>query len=98
MKRAKSTHYNMIENLAPFTAALIAAFSLSTQRLGLVGYLTDPAIFSPFAIVFVVSRLLHFPFQISNVPLARTLCFFGGTGATLGICLQAAAAGLVFKH
>jgi uncharacterized MAPEG superfamily protein len=77
MLRAKAAHYNAIENLTPFVAiitALAPKISFAESEL-----------YTTIGITFVVSRMLHFPAQISNVPLARTLAFFGNTGAALAI-------------
>jgi uncharacterized MAPEG superfamily protein len=71
--RAKRAHMNAIDNLIPFSAVvLVAAFAgISTPGTMLA------------AKVFVGARLGHYLVYILGIPVARTVMFLTGLGATL---------------
>lgn len=73
-QRAKRAHWNSIENLALFCPAVLA-HGIVTGSFG-VGR------FSTAAMVFFVSRMLHFATYTAGIPVARTFSFAIGWGAT----------------
>lgn len=80
--RAKKAHYNAIENLAPFAAIVLVA-----HIQGISNEVTQTC-----ALAYLVCRIAHPILYILNIPLTRTLSFFGGWLATLGIAWQVLAA------
>ena len=76
--RAKKAHYNAIENLAPFAAAVIVA-----HLAGVANGATATA-----AVAYFWFRVAHYFLYVANVPFGRTLTFAGGWLATLWIIYQ----------
>ena len=66
--RAKRAHMNMLENLIPFAALVLAA-----HGLGKLGMLTVLG-----AQLFFWGRLAHAVIYIAGIPYLRTLAFFAG--------------------
>jgi uncharacterized MAPEG superfamily protein len=76
-ERAKEAHRNGVENLVTFAAVVLVA--------GLVGIHTPMTILA--AKVYVAARLIHYVVYTIGIPVARTLAFLTGVGATLVIAL-----------
>jgi uncharacterized MAPEG superfamily protein len=72
-QRAMHAHANAIENLAIFAPAVLAA-----HVLGISTPLTKLA-----ALVYFVSRLVHYIVYTAGIPVLRTLAFAGGLIAQL---------------
>lgn len=66
--RAKRAHMNMLENLVPFAALVLAA-----HGLGKLGALTVLG-----AQLFFWGRVAHAAIYIAGIPYLRTLAFFAG--------------------
>lgn len=72
-QRVKGAHYNLVENLIPFTAAVVAGEVLNVHT----------GVTAACAMVFFWARLLH-PFAMaSNIWGTRTILFFIGSVATI---------------
>jgi uncharacterized MAPEG superfamily protein len=76
-ERAREAHRNGVENLVTFAAVVLVA--------GLVGIHTPMTILA--AKVYVAARLIHYVVYTIGIPVARTLAFLTGVGATLVIAL-----------
>jgi uncharacterized MAPEG superfamily protein len=74
-ERAREAHRNAVENLVTFAAVVLVA--------GLVGIHTPMTILA--AQVYVAARLIHYVVYTIGIPVARTLAFLTGVGATLVI-------------
>lgn len=72
-QRAMSAHRNAVENLVLFAPAVLIAHAL---------HLSTGATRSA-AMVYFVARLVHYVVHVLAVPVARTLAFATGLGATL---------------
>jgi len=72
--RAQKAHANMVENLAPFAAIVLAA-----HVAGVHNDVTGLG-----ATLFLVGRLVHYPAYVAALPWVRTLAF---TVAWFGIVL-----------
>lgn len=77
--RAQRAHANAVENLVVFAPAVLL---LTDMEKGTA--MTGAA-----ALVYFVSRLVHYVVYTLGIPGIRTLAFFGGWGATAVILLQA---------
>jgi uncharacterized MAPEG superfamily protein len=66
--RAKKAHYNAVENLAVFAALVLVAH--------LTGAANDAT--AAAAVTYFVSRLVHYPVYVANIPFMRTLAFTVG--------------------
>ncbi len=75
--RAKEAHRNACENLPAFAAVVLTA--------AVVGVHTPTTIMA--AQVYVVARLIHYGVYAAGIPVARTLAFLTGVGATLVIAV-----------
>ncbi|HYD49442.1 MAG TPA: MAPEG family protein [Terriglobales bacterium] len=76
--RAKRAHYNLIENLVPFTILVLAAHvGGQANSLTAIG-----------ATVFFLSRVAYAVIYTAGITLLRTIVFFLGTAAQLLILLQ----------
>lgn len=72
-RRLKAAHYNLVENIAPFAIAVIAAEFLDFHT----------ALTQTCAMVFFWARVVHPVAQILRIWGTRTLIFSIGLGATL---------------
>ena len=79
-RRMYAAHLNAFEAFAPFAAGVLAA-----QAAGV-----DPARIVPLSIAFVVCRVLHGVFYLTNVHALRSLVWFAGFGCALALLAQAA--------
>ena len=79
-QRAKKAHLNMVENLVLFAPAVLAYQLVTAGK-------PETAVGTA-AMVFVISRVLHYVVYVAKVPVVRTLSFFGGYGATLFIAVK----------
>jgi uncharacterized MAPEG superfamily protein len=79
-QRARAAHANAVENLVMFAPAVLCVVAL--QR---TDSLTAGACATYFA-----SRMVHFVVYTAGIPVARTLAFFGGWGATLVLVARVA--------
>jgi uncharacterized MAPEG superfamily protein len=73
--RAKEAHRNACENLATFAPVVLVA--------AVAGVHTPTTILA--AQVYVAARLIHYVVYTAGIPVARTLAFLTGVGATLAI-------------
>ena len=78
-ERAKRAHYNAIENLVLFVPAVLIYSALSP----------DTEAIATLALVYFVSRIVHYVAYTFKVPLLRTLSFFGGLVPTVLILIKA---------
>lgn len=76
--RGARAHSNLVENLVPYTAVVLAA-----QAAGVSNRVTATA-----AIVFVVARVLHAAFYLLGITGLRTLAYVAGVVATAVIGVQ----------
>ena len=78
--RANAAQLNSYEAFAPFAAAVILAqlAGVDAQRIALL------------AVVFIVMRVLHGVFYITNVHALRSLVWFGAFACVLALLVQAA--------
>ena len=72
-QRAKSAHANAVENLVAFGPALVAAHLHASQA----------PVLATAAQVYFLARLAHYVVYAAGIPVARTLAYFVGLGATL---------------
>jgi uncharacterized MAPEG superfamily protein len=72
-QRAQAAHANAVENLVMFAPAVLCVVLL--QR---ADSLTAGA-----CATYFVSRMAHYVVYTAGIPVARTLAFFGGWGATM---------------
>ena len=77
-ERARRAHMNMVENLVPFAALVLAAHFAGK---------TGPAVDTG-AIIFFWSRVVHAGVFIAGIPWLRTLAFLGGVAGMLIIFVQ----------
>jgi len=76
-ERARKAHYNAVENLAPFAAVVLVA-----QLAQATNSTTAAA-----AVVYFLSRIVHYVGYLSGIPFVRTLAFGVGWDATMVIFL-----------
>ena len=76
--RAMKAHINAVENLVLFAPAVLMA-----QQLGISTPATRMA-----APVYFFARLVHYIVYATGIPVARTLAFAVGLGATITILLS----------
>jgi uncharacterized MAPEG superfamily protein len=76
--RGLRAHRNLLENLAPYTIAILVA-----HVLGVSNGTTVTA-----AYVFLGARLVHALAYLANIPVVRTLAYNAGVVATLVIAVQ----------
>jgi uncharacterized MAPEG superfamily protein len=81
-RRANNAQYNAFEAFAPFAAAVLMA-----QFAGV-----DPARISQLAVAFVVLRVLHGAFYVTNIHALRSLAWFAGFACVAWLMVLAAAA------
>jgi uncharacterized MAPEG superfamily protein len=74
-ERARRAHANAIENLAVFAPVVLIA--------AMIGVSTPATVLA--AQVYLVARLAHYVIYAAGIPVARTLAFVIGVGATLVI-------------
>jgi uncharacterized MAPEG superfamily protein len=80
--RAKEAHRNACENLPAFAAVVLVA--------ALVGVSTPTTVLA--AQAYVAARLVHYVVYTLGIPVARTLAFLTGVGATVVIACAVCAA------
>jgi uncharacterized MAPEG superfamily protein len=72
-ERLKHAHYNLVENMVPFTVAVITAELLNLHT----------AVTAACAMVFFWARVLHPIAQVTRIWGTRSLTFAAGVGATI---------------
>ncbi|MFL9880782.1 MAPEG family protein [Herbaspirillum rhizosphaerae] len=72
-QRAQRAHANAIENLAVFAPLVLIAAAM--------GISTPSTVFA--AKLYLFARLVHYCVYAAGIPVARTLAFVTGSGATL---------------
>lgn len=80
VQRANGAHLNALEAFAPFAAGVVFA-----QLAGV-----DPARIALLAIGFVAFRVLHGVLYLADVPLGRSLVWFGGFACVIALLALAA--------
>ena len=80
VQRGNAAHLNAFEAFAPFAASVLMA-----QAAGV-----DPAKITTLAVVFIVCRVLHGVFYLSNTHALRSLVWAVGIGFMAALMAQAA--------
>lgn len=80
VRRGNAAHLNAFEAFAPFAAGVLMA-----QAAGV-----DPGRITTLAIAFVVARVLHGVFYLTDLHAMRSLVWFVGIGCVAALMVQAA--------
>ena len=76
--RGTRAHANLIENLVPYAAVVLAA-----QAMGVSNDITQVA-----GIVFLIARLAHAGSYLAGILMIRTVAYYAGMFATFAIGIQ----------
>ncbi len=76
--RGTRAHANLIENLVPFAAVVLAA-----NAMGISNSVTHAA-----GIVFLIARIVHAASYIAGIAVVRTFAYYAGVLATIAIAVQ----------
>lgn len=79
-ERAKAAHKNSVENLVIFAPLVVVCYLLR-------GQINSDAVTTA-AMIYLVSRILHYLVYVFRLPVLRTVFFFVGFGVNIFLALQ----------
>lgn len=79
-ERAKSAHYNAVENLVIFAPVVVGH--------AIVGTAEQNAAVASAAMIYVAARVVHYLVYIAAIPVVRTLSFVTGWAVTLYLAFE----------